>query len=88
MTADQNTRVSLDRADRHPPCVRPRLIYRTHMVGRRDGRKGFAKTDCARLLDVAHQQFSGSIVLVWDNLSTRRSRAMTDYNMQYYASSA
>jgi hypothetical protein len=63
-------------------CVRPgsraRLIYRIHL-GRGHGkhrRKGFDKTDYARLLDAAHQQLPGPIVLVWDNLPTHLSGKM------------
>jgi putative transposase len=41
---------------------------------RHNRRKGFAETDYARLLDAAHQQFGGPIVLVWDKLSTHTSR--------------
>ncbi|MFF7924936.1 transposase [Streptomyces mirabilis] len=45
---------------------RPRLIYRIHLArGPAKGqRKGFTETDYARLLDAAHQQLGGPIVLV------------------------
>ncbi|MFE3182459.1 hypothetical protein ACFXKR_16560 [Streptomyces violascens] len=45
---------------------RPRLIYRIHLDrGLAKGRrKGFTETDYARLLDAAHQQLSGPVVLV------------------------
>jgi DDE superfamily endonuclease len=49
--------------------------------GRRPGkdqRKGFTETDYAGLLDAAHQQLAGPIVVVWDNLNTHVSAAMTD----------
>jgi DDE superfamily endonuclease len=61
------------------PGHRPRLIYRTH-TGRRRGnrRKGFTETDYARLLDAAHQQLGGPIVLVWDNLNAHVSHAMAE----------
>ncbi|MFF1844032.1 transposase [Streptomyces sp. NPDC058232] len=57
---------------------RPRLIYRIHLDrGPAKGRrKDFTETDYARLLDAAHQQFGGPIVLVWDNLNTHVSRTM------------
>jgi transposase len=57
---------------------RPRLIYRIHLDrGPAKGpRKGFTETDYARLLDAAHQQLGGPIVLVWDNLNTHVSRTM------------
>jgi transposase len=64
------------------PGCRPRLIYRTR-AGRRPsavpgGRKGLAEADYARLLDAAHRQLGGPLVVVWDNLSTHRSAAMTE----------
>jgi transposase len=62
------------------PGCRPRLIYRTH-TGRRhraSQRKGFTVADYARLLDAAHRQLNGRIVLVWDNLRTHVSGTMTD----------
>ncbi|MGR7025469.1 transposase [Geodermatophilus sp. URMC 62] len=60
------------------PGHRPRLIYRTHRGRRGSGRKGFTEADYARLLDAAHQQLGGPIVLVWDNLSTHASKAMAE----------
>ena len=62
------------------PGHRPRLIYRTH-PGRRcrpGGRRGLTEADYARLLDAAHRQLGGPIVLVWDNLNTHVSEAMAD----------
>jgi hypothetical protein len=61
----------------------PRLIYRAHPGRRRGGRngsrrKGLSEADYARLLDAAHRQLGGPIVLVWDNLSTHVSAAMTE----------
>jgi putative transposase len=76
VTAGHNTRISLAGLIATRPGARPRLIYRTRTGGRRDGRKGFAETDYAALLDAAHQQLGGPIVVVWDNLNTHRSRAM------------
>jgi DDE superfamily endonuclease len=61
------------------PGQAPRLIYRTH-TGRKHGkgqRKGFAEADYARLLDAAHQQLGGPLVVVWDNLNAHVSHAMT-----------
>lgn len=57
---------------------RARLIYRIHLNrGPAKGRrKGFTETDYARLLDAAHQQLGGPVVLVWDNLNTHVSRRM------------
>lgn len=61
------------------PARRPRLIYRTltHR-GRKGERRSFAETDYAALLDAAHQQLDGPIVLIWDNLNTHRSAAMRE----------
>ncbi|MFE2992726.1 transposase [Streptomyces sp. NPDC059262] len=57
---------------------RSRLIYCIHLDrGPAKGRrKGFTETDYARLLDAAHQQLDGPIVLVWGNLNTHVSRSM------------
>ncbi|MFC9455956.1 transposase [Streptomyces sp. NPDC056983] len=61
---------------------RPRLICRIHLDrGPAKGRrKGFTETDYARLLDAAHQQLGGPIVVVWDNLNThgRTMRQLVD----------
>ena len=43
---------------------------------RDDRRKGFTEMDYAQLLDAAHQQLGGPIVLVWDILNTHVSDAM------------
>jgi transposase len=64
-------------------CVRPgqrsRLIYRTRTHrGRKGERRSFAETDYAALLDAAHQQLGGPIVLIWDNLNTHISAAMRE----------
>jgi hypothetical protein len=54
-------------------------LYRTHRGGRRDDqREGFTETDYARLLDAAHQQLGGPLVVVWDGLNTHVSRAMRE----------
>ena len=60
------------------PGSRPRLVYRTHHGRRGSGRKGFTEADYATLLDAAHQQLGGPIVLVWDNLNTHASKAMAE----------
>ena len=68
MTAQNSPRLSLAALLATKPGHRPRLIYRTHR-GRRHGnrRKGFTEVDYARLLDAAHRQLGGPVVLVWDN---------------------
>jgi DDE superfamily endonuclease len=80
VTAQGSKRVSVAAliAARPGTAGRARLIYRTHL-DRGSGkhrRKGFTETDYARLLDAAHQQLHGHIVLIWDNLPTHTSRAM------------
>jgi transposase len=64
-------------------CVRPgrrsRLIYRTVVHrGRKGERRSFSETDYAALLDAAHQQLGGPIVVCWDNLNTHVSVAMRE----------
>jgi hypothetical protein len=79
VTGSSNRRVSLAALIAVKPGRRPRLIYRVHK-GRspgKDRRKGFTEADYARLLDDAHQQLAGPIVVVWDNLNTHISAAMT-----------
>uniref|UniRef100_UPI003F687BDA IS630 family transposase n=1 Tax=Streptomyces polyasparticus TaxID=2767826 RepID=UPI003F687BDA len=63
-------RVSIAALTCYKPGQRSRLIYRPRRDdGRRDGRKSFAWSDYRDLLQVAHQQLGGPIVLVWDNLN-------------------
>jgi hypothetical protein len=86
VTAANSPRLSVAALLATKPGHRPRLIYRTrrgrHGIGRgqrRDrGRKGFTEADYAALLDAAHQQLGGPIVLVWDNLNTHVSHAMVE----------
>jgi hypothetical protein len=78
VTGGHDTRVSLAALIAVRPGCRPRLIYRTHRARRGDKRKGFTETDYARLLDAAHQQLHGPVVLVWDGLNTHTSRAMRE----------
>ncbi|MGW0601654.1 IS630 family transposase [Streptomyces sp. NPDC002776] len=78
VTAAGTKRVSMAALICTKPGHRSRLIYRIHLDrGPAKGRrKGFTETDYARLLDAAHQQLGGPIVLVWDNLNTHVSRTM------------
>ncbi len=80
VTGASNKRVSLAALIAVKPGCRPRLIYRVHTSGKRgtDRRKGFTEADYARLLDAAHQQLGGPLVVVWDNLNTHVSEAMAD----------
>jgi hypothetical protein len=62
-------------------CVKPgrrsRLIYRAIVHrGRKGERASFSEADYIALLDAAHQQPGGPIVLVWDNLNTHVGAAM------------
>ena len=80
MTGGSNRRVSLAALIAVKPGHRPRLIYRVHHARRagKDRRKGFTETDYARLLDAAHQQLGGPLVVIWDNLNTHVSAAMKE----------
>jgi hypothetical protein len=79
VTAAISPRLSVAALVATKPGHRPRLIYRTHRGRRRGSRhKGFTEADYAVLLDAAHQQLGGPIVLVWDNLSTHTSKAMAE----------
>jgi hypothetical protein len=77
VTGGSNNRVSLAALIAAKEGQWPRLIFRA-LGQRRPGgkRKGFTEADYARLLDAAHQQLVGPLVLVWDNLNTHVSRAM------------
>jgi hypothetical protein len=80
VTGGHDTRVSLAALIAVRPGCRPRLIYRVHRrrPHSKDRRKGFTETDYARLLDDAHQQLGGPLVIVWDNLNTHVSAAMKE----------
>jgi transposase len=80
VTGSANRRVSLAALLCIKPGQRPRLIYRVHKNRRRrsDQRKGVTETGYAQLLDAAHQQLGGPLVVVWDNLTTHVSDAMAD----------
>jgi transposase len=56
---------------------RTRLIYRMiEYHGRKGEKKGFRERELARMIDAAHQQLRGPIVLVWDNDTAHRDAAM------------
>jgi putative transposase len=78
VTGGHDTRLSLAALIAVGPGCGPRLIFRTHRARRSDTRKGFTEADYARLLDAAHQQLGGPLVLVWDGLNTHVSRAMRE----------
>ena len=76
MTAAISPRLSVAALIATKPGHRPRLIYRTHRARRGARRKGFTEADYAALLDAAHQQLGGPIVLVWDGLPAHKSAKM------------
>jgi transposase len=80
VTAQNSPRLSLAALLATKPGHRPRLLYRTHSSRRRSigRRKGFTEVDYARLLDAAHRQLGGPVVLVWDNLNTHVSATMAE----------
>jgi hypothetical protein len=78
VTGGHDTRVSLAALIAVRPGCGPRLIFRTHRARRGDKRKGFTEHGYARLLDAAHQQLGGPVVLVWDNLNTHTSGTMAE----------
>jgi transposase len=78
VTGGHNSRVSLAAMIAIKPGQRPRLLFRVHRRRRGETRKGFTEPDYARLLDAAHQQLGGPVVLVWDNLNTHVSKAMKE----------
>ena len=70
-------RISIAGLTCYRPDERPRLIYRTIVHRNRQGeRRSFSERDYIALIDAAHQQLDGPIVLVWDNLNTHISAAM------------
>ncbi|MGX4657932.1 transposase [Micromonospora sp. SCSIO 07396] len=70
-------RVSLAGLTCYRPGQRSRLIYRTTTHrGRKNERRSFSERDYMALLDAAHQQIDGPVVLVWHNLNTHVSAAM------------
>ncbi|MEV6039288.1 transposase [Nonomuraea sp. NPDC052116] len=57
----------------------PRLIYRIRLRrGRKGERKSFSEADYAALLEAAHQQLGGPLMVIWDNLNTHVSAAMQE----------
>lgn len=67
MTAANSPRLSLAALLATEPGHRPRLLYGTHADRRRGigRRKRLTGADYAPLLDAAHRQLGGPIVLVW-----------------------
>lgn len=63
----------------YKPGERSRLIYRPCPDARPDGRKSFSWKDYRDLIQTAHQQLGGPIVLIRDNLNTRLTAGMRRY---------
>jgi putative transposase len=79
VTGGSSKRVSLAALIAVREGQQPRLIFRVHRGPRRgEKRKGFTEADYIRLLDAAHQQLGGPLVVVWDNLNTHVSRVMRE----------
>ncbi|WP_344174835.1 transposase, partial [Pilimelia columellifera] len=61
----------------YKPGQRARLLYRLMLHrGRKGEPKGFAEAQFAEMIDAAHQQLGGPIVLIWDGLPAHKSRRM------------
>ena len=77
VTGKGSGRISIAALTCYKPDQKSRLIYRmmTHR-GRKGEKKGFREPDFAALLDAAHQQLGGPIVLIWDNLGGHTSARM------------
>lgn len=77
VTAAGNVRVSVAGLVCYRPGDRSRLIYRTMLHrGRKGEPKGFRENDFARMLDAAHQQLDGPVILIWDGLNAHKSARM------------
>ena len=77
VTGKGSGRISIAAMTCYKPDQRARLIYRMMLHrGRKGEKKGFREHDFAALLDAAHQQLGGPIVLVWDNLGGHTSTLM------------
>ena len=77
VTAKGSGRISLAGLTCYRSGQRSRLIFRTMVhKGRKGEKKGFREADFAALVDAAHQQLAGPIVLVWDNLQGHVSAKM------------
>jgi len=78
VTGGHDTRVSLAALIAVRPGCHPRLIYRTTAPGAATSAKGSPRRATPGFLDAARQQLGGPVVLVWDGLNTRTSRAMRE----------
>lgn len=72
-------RISLAGLVCHRPGRRARCIFRILVHhGRKGEKKGFREKDFAVLLDAAHQQLGGPVVLLWDNYTHHVDAAMRE----------
>jgi hypothetical protein len=79
VTGGHDTRVSLAALIAVRPGCRPAAdLPHAPRPPRRISARGSPSTDYALLLDGAHQQLGGPLVLVWDGLNTHTSRAMRE----------
>jgi putative transposase len=65
-------------------CLKPgrpgRFFYRLRVHRRRKGeRSSLSEADYAHLITAAHCALNAPVIVVWDNLSTHRSRKMRAY---------
>ena len=60
------------------PGQRPRLIYRVHTPAAGARSAGLHRKEYARLLDAAHAQLAGPVVLLRDNLNAHVSGVMAE----------
>lgn len=79
VTGKGSGRISIAAMTCYKSDQKSRLIYRMMIHrGRKGEKKGFRERDFAALLDAAHQQLGGPIVLVWDNLGGHTSARMRE----------
>ncbi|MGC7102629.1 transposase [Amycolatopsis lurida] len=77
VTGKGSGRISIAAMTCYKADEKSRLIYRMMVHrGRKGEKKGFREHDFAALLDAAHQQLGGPIVLVQDNLGGHTSALM------------
>jgi transposase len=73
-------RVSIAALACYKPGQRSRLVYRPRRDDRAPpGRKSFARAGYRDLLQAAHAQLNGPIVLIWDNLNTHLTAGMKTF---------
>jgi putative transposase len=65
-------------------CLKPgepgRFFYRLRLHrGRKGERRSMSEADYAALVTAAHRTLNAPVVLIWDNLNTRRSKVMRTF---------